>query len=233
MELREDDNVEAVVFGGFKDPIEVQQAFQHCLRWRVNHCHAQTLASCLPKVVLDAGLEREALQLQCLPPYAGEPYYMAFLNAISVGKGHTLRACLNENTCQPATKKRSLEVSEEDMRARKIFTTEQGYLGLGLQSLQRGDQVVMFDGADVPFVLRKHGDDWKILGQCYLHGWMDGNYFGHAIIDPFSHNSANAYENTNSCQDSREDIEPTSQHAYVPPGHDGIRVLVKQDFVIC
>jgi hypothetical protein len=158
---------------------------------------------------------------------------MAFLNTISVGKGHTLRACLNENTCQPATKKRSLEVSEEDMRARKIFTTEQGYLGLGPQSLQRGDQVVMFDGADVPFVLRKHGDDWKILGQCYLHGWMDGHYFGHAIIDPFSHNSANAYDNTNNCQDSRQDIEPTSQYAYVPPGHDGIRVLVKQDFVIC
>lgn len=31
MELREDSKVETVVFGGFTDPIEVQQAFQHCL----------------------------------------------------------------------------------------------------------------------------------------------------------------------------------------------------------
>lgn len=158
---------------------------------------------------------------------------MAFLNTISVGEGSTLWACLNENSYQPATTKRGLEASEEDMRARKIFITEQGYLGLGPQSLQRGDQVVIFDGAEVPFVLRKHGADWKILGQCYLHGWMDGNYFGHAIIDPFSQNNDNAYENTNGCQDSREEIEPISQYAFEPPGHDGVKVLVKRDLVIC
>jgi hypothetical protein len=38
-----------------------------------------------------------------------------------------------------------------------------------------GDLVAIFLGADVPFVLREHGDAYRLVGACYIHGVMDGS----------------------------------------------------------
>lgn len=34
-------------------------------------------------------------------------------------------------------------------------------------------------------------------------------------------------------QESSDGKDPNSQYAYVPPGHDGRKVLVKREFVMC
>jgi hypothetical protein len=73
-------------------------------------------------------------------------------------------------------------------RARCFFMTEKGYLGRGLKSTKKGDKVVIFDGGETPFILREaghHGDvkKYKLVGDCYVDGWMDGKYFGHEIVD--------------------------------------------------
>jgi hypothetical protein len=43
---------------------------------------------------------------------------------------------------------------------------------------QRGDVVVVIKGVSVPMVLRLEGEDrFKVVGQAYFHGFMDGEVF--------------------------------------------------------
>jgi hypothetical protein len=73
---------------------------------------------------------------------------------------------------------------------RSYIITKSGYIGVGPNNAIAGDVVAIFSGAETPFVLRKvelddssqatpsltgETDDqrWKIIGSCYLHGFMD------------------------------------------------------------
>ncbi|KAH6016862.1 hypothetical protein HBI82_109820 [Parastagonospora nodorum] len=66
---------------------------------------------------------------------------------------------------------------------RAFFMTKSGYIGLGPRWMKEQDQVVIFDGAETPFLLRgvtvNETEAWKLVGDCYLDGWMDGGYNGH------------------------------------------------------
>ncbi|KAH6868095.1 heterokaryon incompatibility protein-domain-containing protein [Alternaria rosae] len=81
----------------------------------------------------------------------------------------------------------------------RFFTTSKGYMGKALIAAH-GDVVVIFDGSDVPFVIRKMRRDdsawlplveecydeigqWKLVGECHVDGWMDGSYYGHEVVD--------------------------------------------------
>ncbi|KAH3956880.1 hypothetical protein HBH64_240440 [Parastagonospora nodorum] len=93
-----------------------------------------------------------------------------------------------------------------------IFITEQGYLGLGPSWKLPNDQVVIFDGAANPVLLRKAAnkdgvDHWHLVGECYLLGWMHGDYFGHTVVD----------ELPSDASDSEHDK----------------KYLVKESFVLC
>jgi hypothetical protein len=73
---------------------------------------------------------------------------------------------------------------------RHWFQTKQGYFGLGPSWMKPDDLVVIFDGGKTPFVLRnvvskkrKRGDTWQLVGECFLLGWMHGDYFGHTVVD--------------------------------------------------
>ncbi|KAH7069275.1 heterokaryon incompatibility protein-domain-containing protein [Paraphoma chrysanthemicola] len=73
-------------------------------------------------------------------------------------------------------------------RTRCFFKTSKGYMGRGPDSTRQGDKVVIFDGAETPFLVREIGGDadtkkYKLVGDCYLQGWMNGKYYGHEIVD--------------------------------------------------
>lgn len=74
---------------------------------------------------------------------------------------------------------------------RRFFVTQQGYLGLGPQKMAVGDEVYVFNGSKVPFVLRgveraaaaeqpsgggntSEFPRFRLVGDCYVHGIMDG-----------------------------------------------------------
>ena len=59
---------------------------------------------------------------------------------------------------------------------RSFFTTRDGYMGLGDKYTQAGDVVALLYGARTPFVLRPYGDYFTVVGPCYVHGTMDGEY---------------------------------------------------------
>jgi hypothetical protein len=66
--------------------------------------------------------------------------------------------------------------------ARLLFRTDEGDLGYGPLSMRpgwSGDQVWVLENGRVPFVLRPvfDGKNFELLGECYVHGVMDGQLF--------------------------------------------------------
>ena len=60
---------------------------------------------------------------------------------------------------------------------RVIIRTGQGYTGLAPQDTKEGDSVFLLKGGKLPFILRESGENWRIVGDCYIHGIMDGEAF--------------------------------------------------------
>jgi hypothetical protein len=59
---------------------------------------------------------------------------------------------------------------------RKLFRTSKGFLGLGLETVQNGDQVWLLQDSDAPFILRGTEDSscFEVVGDCYIHSFMHG-----------------------------------------------------------
>ena len=60
-------------------------------------------------------------------------------------------------------------------RYRRFAVTDQGYYVLGPDIMREGDILVVFYGGRVPYMLRPlYGGKWMLLGECYVHGMMNG-----------------------------------------------------------
>ena len=66
------------------------------------------------------------------------------------------------------------------MENQTFFLTKSGYMGVGPPQVRRGDQVWVFNGGNVPFVMRKIEEEAEgcpqltLIGDAYVHGIMDG-----------------------------------------------------------
>ncbi|KAG1889327.1 heterokaryon incompatibility protein-domain-containing protein [Suillus subluteus] len=59
--------------------------------------------------------------------------------------------------------------------ARRVFSTEEGDIGIAHQGARVGDEVVVVPGAAVPFVVREvEGGAYALIGEAFVHGAMDG-----------------------------------------------------------
>ncbi|KAF2119135.1 heterokaryon incompatibility protein-domain-containing protein [Lophiotrema nucula] len=67
----------------------------------------------------------------------------------------------------------------ESVKEKAFVTTKSKYMGLGPAFVRSNDQIVVLSGVPVPLVLRKveHKDEYKILGQIYVHGIMKGELY--------------------------------------------------------
>ncbi|KAH7133333.1 heterokaryon incompatibility protein-domain-containing protein [Dactylonectria estremocensis] len=61
-------------------------------------------------------------------------------------------------------------------RYRKFGVTTSGLFFIGPEMMERGDVIVVLYGAKTPIALRRRpeGDGWTLVGECYVHGIMDG-----------------------------------------------------------
>ncbi|KAF8189754.1 heterokaryon incompatibility protein-domain-containing protein [Pholiota molesta] len=58
---------------------------------------------------------------------------------------------------------------------RSFTITRRGFLGLTPDTARAGDLICVFQGGDVPFVVRpKSDDEWELVGECYIYGIMAG-----------------------------------------------------------
>jgi hypothetical protein len=58
-----------------------------------------------------------------------------------------------------------------------MIYTSQGYMGLAPEATKKGDSIALLKGGRLPFVLGKEGENWAVLGSCYIHGIMYGEGF--------------------------------------------------------
>jgi len=57
---------------------------------------------------------------------------------------------------------------------RRFFTTQNGYFGLAPEDACANDIVCIIGGAQTPYILREHNGCYQVIGECYVHGLMDG-----------------------------------------------------------
>lgn len=76
------------------------------------------------------------------------------------------------------------------IRDKSITKTVRGYVGFASLFMVPGGLVVIFDGAKTPFILFKemnehneHTERYTLISDCYLHGWIYGDYFGQTVLD--------------------------------------------------
>jgi hypothetical protein len=60
--------------------------------------------------------------------------------------------------------------------ARRLITTNKGHIGMGPYRVRKGDRIYVLLGCSVPLILRpRQGQpSYQVVGECYLHGFMDG-----------------------------------------------------------
>lgn len=59
-------------------------------------------------------------------------------------------------------------------KERSLVNTRDGMIGLVPQSAQKGDEIYLLFGGQVFYVLRLVRDHYRLVGECYIHGLMNG-----------------------------------------------------------
>ncbi|KIW08025.1 uncharacterized protein PV09_00970 [Verruconis gallopava] len=57
---------------------------------------------------------------------------------------------------------------------RRIIRTKEGYIGLAVHCVRKGDYVGLFKGARMPLLIRADENGWRLVGDSYVHGIMHG-----------------------------------------------------------
>jgi hypothetical protein len=58
-----------------------------------------------------------------------------------------------------------------------VLIIDNGRMGLAAKIAQPRDEVSVFHGYLFPFLIRKAGEHYRLLGQCYIHGLIGGKAF--------------------------------------------------------
>lgn len=91
-----------------------------------------------------------------LGDYQEHRYSVEELEGLQDGAERVYRAC------NPRSKGRAFAVSES------------GLFLLAQAEAQIGDGIAFVQGSEVPFILRPSGAGYLFIGECYVHGLMDG-----------------------------------------------------------
>lgn len=57
---------------------------------------------------------------------------------------------------------------------RTFFTTRDGYMGVGPRSARPTDRIALIAGLQLPFIVRKAGQNYNLIGPAYIYGVMKG-----------------------------------------------------------
>lgn len=79
---------------------------------------------------------------------------------------------------RPSRTYRQMQVAfEAAVYGRRFGTTSKRYMGLFPRGTQEGDQICIFSGGHIPFVVRRQqatSSKYQLVGECYVHGIMNG-----------------------------------------------------------
>lgn len=64
-----------------------------------------------------------------------------------------------------------------DMDHRRLITTGKGYVGLAHAQSVIGDKICLLMGCTMPMILRPYEGGYRLVGETYVHGIMDGEFW--------------------------------------------------------
>ena len=64
--------------------------------------------------------------------------------------------------------------AEKYALGRRFFVTEKQYFGLASPQAEKGDRIAFVMGYAVPFILRREGENYRIIGETHVQGLMNG-----------------------------------------------------------
>ncbi|KAG4425966.1 hypothetical protein IFR04_000910 [Cadophora malorum] len=64
-----------------------------------------------------------------------------------------------------------------DMFHRRLLTTRKGYVGLAHAQSEIGDMICVLEGCTVPMILRPCNRGFRLVGDAYVHGVMNGEHW--------------------------------------------------------
>lgn len=68
-----------------------------------------------------------------------------------------------------------LQAIAENCKGRRFFITgKRQYMGVAPDIAEPGDKICIVPGSCAPFVVRPKGEHFQLIGECYVHGIMDG-----------------------------------------------------------
>ena len=87
---------------------------------------------------------------------------------------------------------------------------------------EENDFICILHGCAIPFVLRKNGDFFELLGECYIHGFMNGEYY----TKPSFSRGGNTYnmEQLNEGTLTEEDSKDSKANRTLEPTRDSLVV---------
>lgn len=66
---------------------------------------------------------------------------------------------------------------ESATRHRRLMVAKSGLIGLAPERVKPGDYLALLQGCKISMVLRKHRGNYILIGECYIHGIMDGYFY--------------------------------------------------------
>jgi hypothetical protein len=66
---------------------------------------------------------------------------------------------------------------------RRLARTTKGYLALLPFDAEVTNSIVLLQGGKTPYVVRRKGGSWEFVGDCYVHGIMDGEAWDESRLE--------------------------------------------------
>ncbi|KAL2066020.1 hypothetical protein VTL71DRAFT_2091 [Oculimacula yallundae] len=83
-------------------------------------------------------------------------------------------ADLKNLSCNDGNGDRFLDAAVSACRERTCFRTAGWRRGLGPAAMKLGDVICVLFGAAMPYVIRREGGSWRLIGECFVDGLMRG-----------------------------------------------------------
>ena len=56
-------------------------------------------------------------------------------------------------------------------------------MGVGPRQARPTDRIALISGLQLPFIVRRAGDNYKLIGPAYIHGLMKGERWDKGLVE--------------------------------------------------
>lgn len=167
----------AVQLGRLRDCFSATE--QHCQPYPTGE---ECIAACQQTLFAERkrGLVYGELSYAKIDPYEAAQYANDFFFIAANALAHNRSSSTDDDEAALEPHLHGYDIFQaslnETTTGRRLFTTQDGYVGLAPAGSRVGDGICVVLGCNVPFVVRalEGSDGFVMVGECYVHGLMRG-----------------------------------------------------------